>query len=128
MLLSAGDGTYTTPVTINFTDINLFESEVITDSSGNSYCFSDNEEFRHPYTFGIWNALPDAGLEHFDEFQYFTGVTSIPPYAFYGFKKLRSIKLPPNIKKIGRRAFDGCTSLESIETDLPLEDIVKLTK
>ena len=128
MLVDAGDGNYSAFFTIEYDDINMFEAEEIIDASGNAFHFSDDQEIHRPYTFGIWNALPDAALEHFEEFEYFTGVTAIPPFAFYQFKKLKSIVLPPSIKKIGRHAFLDCISLESIKSDFPLEDIVKLIK
>ena len=128
MLVDAGDGKYSAFFTIEYDDINMFDAEEIIDASGNAFRFSDDQEIHRPYTFGIWNTLPDATLEHFDEFEYFTGVTSIPPFAFYRFKKLKSIALPPTIKKIGQHAFLGCISLESVKSELQLEDIVKLIK
>ena len=65
-------------------------------------------------------------LESFTEFQYFTNITEIPPFAFYNFTKLKRICLPPNIKNIGNKAFYGCTSLEHIESNGLLKDVVKL--
>ena len=59
-------------------------------------------------------------------FQYFTNITDIPPFAFYRFKKLKSICLPPSIKTIGHRAFYGCTSLLNIESDAPIENVLKI--
>ena len=128
MLVDAGNGNYSAFFTIEYDDINMFDAEEIIDASGNVFRFSDDQEIHRPYTFGIWNTLPDATLEHFDEFEYFTGVTSIPPFAFYRFKNLKSIVLPPSIKKIGQHAFLGCISLESVKSELQLEDIVKLIK
>lgn len=106
----------------------MFDAEEIIDASGNAFRFSDDQEIHRPYTFGIWNTLPDATLEHFDEFEYFTSVTFIPPFAFYRFKKLKTIALPPTIKKIGQHAFLGCISLERIKSEFLLENIDKLIK
>ena len=45
-------------------------------------------------------------ITHFDEFQYFTGLTEIEASAFYG-TSLQSIVLPPNITSIGNVAFNS---------------------
>ena len=50
----------------------------------------------------------------FDEFEYFTGLTEIPVYLFYGCSKIESIVLPRSITKICSNAFAGCSSLKSI--------------
>lgn len=42
---------------------------------------------------------------HFDEFQYFTGVTAIEVRAFWLCTSLKSITLPANVKSIGGEAF-----------------------
>lgn len=123
--LDSGNGNHCVPIEIYYDDINIFNSDVIVDADGNQYHFADFLKHKQAYTFEIWNALPDAYLESFKEFQYFTSVTEIPPFAFYRFKKLKSIILPPNIKIIGNRAFYGCTSLEYIDSDNPLKDAVK---
>ena len=125
MLLDSGDGQYCVPIEIHCNDISIFNSDVIVDADGNQYRFADNLEHKQAYTFEIWNVLPDAHLESFTEFQYFTNVTEIPPFAFYRFRKLKSICLPPSIKTIGNRAFYGCTSLEYIDSDNPLKDAIK---
>ena len=49
----------------------------------------------------------------FDEFQYFTGLTSIPNSMFEGWS-ITSIVLPKNITTIRIYAFSGCSSLTSI--------------
>ena len=53
-------------------------------------------------------------ITSFNELQYFTGLTSIPAYAFYGCTGLTSIIIPNGIDYIGEVAFFGCTSLTSI--------------
>ena len=50
----------------------------------------------------------------FDEFRFFTGVTSIPDSYFKDWTKLTSISLPTSIAKIGRSAFSGCSALNEI--------------
>lgn len=49
----------------------------------------------------------------FDEFQYFTGVTSIPSYMFSDWQ-IASITIPDGVTEIGSRAFWGCSNLTSI--------------
>lgn len=123
--LDSGNGNHCVPIEIHYDDIFIFNSDVIVDADGNQYRFADYLEHKQAYTFEIWNALPDAHLESFTEFQYFTSVTDIPPFAFYRFKKLKSISLPPSIKTIGNRAFCGCTSLEYVDSNNPLKDAIK---
>ena len=125
IMLDSGNGQYCIPIELRCDDISIFNSDVIVDGDGNQYRFADNLEHKQAYTFEIWNALPDAHLESFTEFQYFTSVTDIPPFAFYRFKKLKSISLPPSIKTIGNRAFCGCTSLEYVDSNNPLKDAIK---
>ena len=51
----------------------------------------------------------------FDEFRYFTGITSIPSYhGFAYWDQLVSISLPESVDYIGYGAFNGCTSLQSV--------------
>ena len=57
-------------------------------------------------------------IKYFDEFVYFTGLSSIPDYLFYDFSGLVSIKLPPSIKTIGQGAFYRCSGLKG-ELKLP---------
>lgn len=60
-------------------------------------------------------------ITSFDEFEKFTGVTSVSPlldngqYAFQGCTNLSSIKLPEKLATIGIAAFDGCVSLSDID-------------
>lgn len=67
-------------------------------------------------------AVNDFGLDFhsnktitsFDEFQFFTGLSTIPIQSFYGCNHLSSIKLPNGISEIGHMAFDGCKRLTSL--------------
>ena len=56
--------------------------------------------------------LLDPDFTSFDEFQYFTSVTSVTPEAqfavFYNCKHLTSIILPNSITSIGINAFKDC--------------------
>ena len=50
-----------------------------------------------------------------DEFQYFTGITSINSYAFYYCPNLESIHIPNSVTTIEGSAFRGCTGLTSVK-------------
>jgi len=50
----------------------------------------------------------------FDEFQYFTGVTSIPASMFENWNLLSSISIPSSSYILGTSAFKGCLKLESL--------------
>ena len=53
-------------------------------------------------------------IDLFDEFQYFTGITSLPQYAFGSCSNLTKITLPPTVTTIDDHAFDSCYKLESV--------------
>ena len=59
----------------------------------------------------------------FNEFQYFTGLRTIPDWAFNGRTMLMEITLPNNITSIGKYAFDLCYSLETIVIPASVESI-----
>lgn len=56
----------------------------------------------------------DSYIKHFEEFQYFTGLDTLPDDLFHYVGTLESIVLPPNITKIGKSAFHSCDSLIQI--------------
>lgn len=61
----------------------------------------------------------NKSIETFEEFQYFTKVTSLPGgygsnKAFQGCSNLKKIILPKSIRSLGVYSFKGCTSLSEI--------------
>ena len=124
--IDSGNGQHCVPIEIKTDDISIFNSDVLTLKDGREFSFADNMKYKKAYTYEVWNVLPDAHLESFTEFQYFTNITEIPPFAFYNFTKLKRICLPPNVKNIGNKAFYGCTSLEHIESNGLSKDVAKL--
>ena len=54
-------------------------------------------------------------ITSFDELQYFTGLTTIDPYAFFNCFDLASVTLPSTLVTLGRYCFENCTSLTSVE-------------
>ena len=59
----------------------------------------------------------------FDELQYFTGITEIPPSCFSGKTKLKTICLPKGVTQIGNYAFYDCSELTSIHFPKSLTSI-----
>ena len=53
-------------------------------------------------------------ITSFNELQYFTSLTAIGDYAFYGCSSLTSITIPNSVTSIGNRAFQNCSSLTSV--------------
>lgn len=62
-------------------------------------------------------------ITSFDEFQYFTGVTTLIASAFSQCTKLASIVLPNTIKMIDNYAFNNCKSLKRIDLPESVEDL-----
>lgn len=61
---------------------------------------------------------------HFNEFEKFTGVTSLGTNCFYNCKSLETIILPNTILSIGANAFLNCTNL----TEIDVPDLVRELK
>ena len=55
-----------------------------------------------------------TSITEFDELGYFTGLTAIPDYTFYGCTDLTKVIIPGTAWSIGNHAFEGCTSLETV--------------
>lgn len=53
----------------------------------------------------------NANITSFDEFQYFTGITSLANYAFQACTALESIVLPTSLTTIAAQVFRNCSSL-----------------
>jgi hypothetical protein len=51
---------------------------------------------------------------HFNEFEKFTGVTSLGMNCFYNCKKLENITLPESLQNVSKNIFWGCANLKSI--------------
>lgn len=62
-------------------------------------------------------------ITSFDEFQYFTGVTTLIASAFSQCTKLASIVLSNTIKMIDNYAFNNCKSLKRIDLPESVEDL-----
>ncbi|MCR4916520.1 MAG: leucine-rich repeat protein [Prevotella sp.] len=60
------------------------------------------------------NYFQGTSITSFNEFQYFTGLTSIPDEAFEGCTSLTAITLPEKVTTIGAKAFAGCSQLHTL--------------
>ncbi len=56
----------------------------------------------------------NSNIKSFEEFQYFTGVTSISSEAFYHCSSLESIVIPDGVTSIDASTFSQCSNLTSI--------------
>ena len=56
----------------------------------------------------------NTDIKSFDEFQYFTGVTSLPKYAFQHNSGMKSIIIPDGVPSLPEGCFRSCTALKSI--------------
>lgn len=71
----------------------------------------------------IGTCFQGCDMTSFDEFQYFTGVTSIPEYAFFSCGSLTTITLPNSVKTIGANTFDLCSQLQTLKMGSKVESI-----
>lgn len=65
----------------------------------------------------IGTAFRGKNITHFEEFQYFTGVTSLVSNAFHTCSNLSSLTLPNSLVSIADRVFYGCKKL--LYLDIP---------
>lgn len=66
---------------------------------------------------GLFNGnvfFNNTEITSFNELEYFTGLTSINDYAFYGCNNLTSVTLPHGVTSIGNSAFYNCSGLTSV--------------
>jgi hypothetical protein len=65
-------------------------------------------------TASLYERIDWTNIEHFDEFKYFTNITSIDNYFFKRYTNLTSITIPDSVTSIGDETFYHCTSLTSV--------------
>jgi len=65
-------------------------------------------------TASLYERIYWGNVEHFNEFKYFTNVTSISDNAFYEYTSLTSITIPNSVTSIGKDAFRGCGGLTGV--------------
>ena len=65
-------------------------------------------------TASLYEPIDWTNIEHFNEFKYFTSVTSIGAYAFQSCSGLTSVTIPNSVTSIGEHAFVKCSGLTSI--------------
>ena len=87
-------------------EISHAEAEVVTSFDGLfSDCGVESQEYSDE---------KKPVITSFDEFQFFTGMTSLEANAFIGCDRLASIVLPTSLTEIGKKAFSGGKNLSSI--------------
>lgn len=62
----------------------------------------------------IGTAFRSSNIVHFEEFECFTGVTSIPSLAFHSAQRLVSLNMPIGVVSIGDNAFNQCFLLNMV--------------
>ena len=65
-------------------------------------------------TASLYEPIDWANIEHFNEFEYFTSITSIGESVFYNCTGLTSITIPDSVTSIGASAFQNCSGLTSV--------------
>lgn len=96
---------------ISFSDAALKEKLVAAYDSNGDGELSRIEAAKVPVLEDVYGGV--KSFKSFDEFRFFTGITSIPAGLFSEWE-LDSIELPPSVDHILNGAFKGCHYLESI--------------
>lgn len=69
----------------------------------------------------------NTNIEHFDEFEFFIGVTATEGNwaggAFSGCTNLKSVTLPDSLVTLGESAFSGCAALEAVKNTKNVQTI-----
>lgn len=99
--------------------INPSDNIVFADSNVKSIIvgrFGSNGEITYGQAAAVTGEFPalftdNTDITSFDEFKYFTGITSIASKAFYGCTSLVTIDMPISVTNIKSQAFRGCTAL-----------------
>jgi uncharacterized FlaG/YvyC family protein len=121
----SGDG-YTAyrEIIIGLEPVNYGEKAMsFTDSNIKKVCIENWDANKDgKLTYGEAAAVTDLGtafkgitnIRNFQEFYYFTGITTLSDDAFNGCTNLTSIRLPKALKAIGARSFKGCEKLTQL--------------
>ena len=100
---------------IHFVDLDLKDKLVAAFDKDGDGDLSYDEAAAVESADDIFSAFGDEkGFQFFNEFQYFTGITTIPNYMFQDWVKLESIELPETIVSIGEYSFNRCSQLAEI--------------
>lgn len=68
-----------------------------------------------------------SDITHFEEFRYFTGLTTVPNYLFHSCMAMTTISLPNTVTSIGDNVFQKCDALTSIELPSSLKSLGSAT-
>ena len=82
------------------------------------------EEAANVTDLGLLHKLMVSGITSFDEFKYFTKISSVPS-SFFADTQLTKITLPISIISVGENAFNGCVNLVEIKLPDGLTNIGK---
>ena len=83
---------------------------------------------RNNITYNIKDSilLPSPYYKYIEEvnFSGYGNITEISDSAFLGCKNIKKLLLPPNLRKIGKYAFKGCSGIDSLNlNNLPIKNI-----